>query len=172
MTAPTRVLVVCLGNICRSPTGEAALVEAAAQAGLALDVASAGTGDWHVGAPPDPRMRAAAEHAGLTLRGTAAQVDAAMLRAADLVLAMDRTNLADLERLARAHGVDVPIRLFRDHDPQVDGPHDVPDPYHGGPEGFAEVVDVCRRTARALVAELAAVDGAAGSAGSATPAGR
>jgi protein-tyrosine phosphatase len=155
VSAVTRVLVVCLGNICRSPTGEAALVEAAAAAGIELEVASAGTGDWHVGHPPDPRMRAAAQRAGLDLRGTAAQVDAAMLGAADLVLAMDRQNLADLQRIARAAGVDVPMRLFRDHDPDADGRHDVPDPYHGGPEGFDEVVDICRRTAAALVAELA-----------------
>jgi len=165
-----RVLTVCLGNICRSPTAEAALVEAAEEAGLDLEVASAGTGDWHVGQGPNPPMRAAAADAGLALRGTAQQVDPALLAWADLVLVMDRQNLADVERMATAAGVDTPVRLFRSFDPDLrrtavtateellrpdDGRYaadEVPDPYGGAPEGFAEVVRICRRTARSIVA--------------------
>lgn len=153
-TSPPVVLTVCLGNICRSPTAEAALREAAAEAGLDLEVRSAGTGGWHVGAPPDARMRRAAAQVGLHLDGTAAQVAAADLAAADLVLAMDRQNLADLERLAARSGIDTPIQLFRAYDPDADGDLDVPDPYYGGPEGFTEVVRIARRTARAVVATL------------------
>jgi len=154
-----RVLTVCLGNICRSPTAEAALVEAAAEHGLALEVASAGTGDWHLGQPPNPPMRAAAEAAGLPLRGTAQQVDAALLEWADLVLVMDRSNLADVTRIARADGVTTPIALFRRFDPEVtpDEDAEVPDPYGGGPDGFEEVVRICRRTARAIVGSWDAV---------------
>lgn len=160
---PARLLTVCLGNICRSPTAEAALVEAAAELGLDVEVASAGTGDWHLGHPPNPPMRAAAAQQGLELRGTAQQVDAELLAWADLVLVMDRSNLADVTRVANDGGVATPIALFRRFDPELDdargvdesrdgsGPDEVPDPYGGGPEGFDEVVRICRRTARAIV---------------------
>lgn len=159
----TRFLTVCLGNICRSPTAEAALVEAAAEFGLDVEVASAGTGDWHLGHPPNPPMQAAAAQHGLQLRGTAQQVDAALLAWADLVLVMDRSNLADVTRIANDGGVGTPIALFRRFDPDLDdargmdgspdgsSPDEVPDPYGGGPEGFDEVVRICRRTARAIV---------------------
>ena len=157
---PVRLLTVCLGNICRSPTAEAALVEAAAEHGLDVEVASAGTGDWHLGHEPHPPMRAAAAERGLELRGTAQLVDPRLLARADLVLVMDRKNLADVTRIATEHAVDTPIALFRRFDPEptasptFDGyaPDEVPDPYGGGPEGFDEVVRICRRTARAIVA--------------------
>jgi len=134
--APARVLTVCLGNICRSPTAEAALVEAALEAGLPMEVASAGTGDWHLGHPPDASMQAAATAEGLTLRGTAQQVDVELLRWADLVLVMDRANLADVTRIAEAAGISTPIALFRRFDPEPGGPvssqryapDEVPDP--------------------------------------------
>ena len=155
---PQRVLTVCLGNICRSPTAEAALVEAAAEVDLALEVDSAGTGDWHLGHPPNPDMRAAATAAGLELRGTAQQVDARLLEWADLVLVMDRSNLADVRSIAGREGIDTPVVLFRTFDPELpertDGryaPDEVPDPYGGAAEGFEEVVRICRRTSRALV---------------------
>lgn len=149
------VLVVCLGNICRSPTAEAALREAAAERGIDLEVRSAGTGDWHVGEPPDPRMREACREAGLELTGTAAQVTADDLAAADLVLAMDRSNLTALERLAELAGVTTPIRLFREFEEGADD-LEVPDPYYGGPQGFAEVVRMSRRAARGVVDHLTA----------------
>jgi len=172
---PGRVLTVCLGNICRSPTAEAALVAAAAESGIALEVASAGTGDWHLGQPPNPPMRAAAATVGLELRGTAQQVDAELLAWADLVLVMDRSNLADVTALARAARVDTPVVLFRAFDPEFvaeragpvsdpDEAPDVPDPYGGDAEGFDEVVRICQRTARAIVAawpDVATVGGTA-----------
>jgi protein-tyrosine phosphatase len=154
MTTPI-VLTVCLGNICRSPTAEAALREAADEAGLDIEVRSGGTGSWHVGKPPDRRMRQAAGAQDLQLTGTAEQVDAAALKAADLVLAMDRSNLRDLQSLAAAADVITPIRLFREFDPRAGDDLDVPDPYYGGPDGFVEVVDIARRTAREVVARLA-----------------
>jgi protein-tyrosine phosphatase len=153
-----RVLTVCLGNICRSPTAEAALLEAARELGVLLEVASAGTGDWHVGLPPDGRMRSAAAAVGLELRGTARQIDAGLLAWADLVLTMDRTNLHDVRRLAQEAGVDTPIVLFRASDPEATlserSTAEVPDPYYGGPQGFVDVVEMCRRTARAIVSDL------------------
>lgn len=96
-----RVLVVCLGNICRSPAGEAALKEAASEAGLDLTVDSAGTGPWHVGQKPDPQIRTAGERAGLHVDGCGRQVtEAAELEEYDLILAMDRSNLHALRQIA------------------------------------------------------------------------
>jgi protein-tyrosine phosphatase len=157
---PLRLLTVCLGNICRSPTAEAALVEAAAAAGVAVEVRSAGTGDWHVGQPPDPRMRAAADRVGLRLGGVAETVTPDAIAAADLVLAMDRANLADLRRMAEAAGLTARIELFRTFDPEPDAVRgaagdEVPDPYYGDADGFDEVVAMCRRTAGAVIATLA-----------------
>ena len=154
MTTPVSILTVCLGNICRSPTAEATLREAADAAGLEVRIDSAGTGAWHVGDPPDARMRAAGADVGLTIDGVAQRVELAALQEADLVLAMDRSNLRDLERVAESAGVRTPIVLFRDFDPQAAGTAEVPDPYYGGPDGFAEVVQICRRTSERLVAAL------------------
>lgn len=148
------VLTVCLGNICRSPTAQAAIEEAAADAGVAVEVRSAGTGAWHVGEPPDRRMTAAAAEVGLELHGHAQRVDAEALRSADLVLAMDGSNLRDLRRLADEAHITTPIHLFREFDPDAPDGDDVPDPYYGGPDGFREVVEICRRTAHVVVDRL------------------
>lgn len=149
-----RVLTVCLGNICRSPTAQAAIRDAAAGHGLELEVDSAGTGDWHIGELPDERMRAAAAAAGLTLDSRGRQVGADDLAEFDLVLAMDRDNLRVVESLERDDST-ARVELFRTWDPDADGDLDVPDPYYGGRRGFEEVVEICRRTARSLVEDLA-----------------
>jgi protein-tyrosine phosphatase len=155
MSRPPVLLTVCLGNICRSPTAAAALVQAAAAAGVEVEVRSAGTGAYHLGEPPDQRMQAAAEAVGMPLGGTAEQVDAAAIDDADLVLAMDNSNLRHLRAIAADHGLTTPIVLFRTLDPRASEPDaDVPDPYYGGPDGFDEVVTMCRRTATAVIARL------------------
>lgn len=154
-----RILFVCLGNICRSPTAEAAVREALVAEGLAhaVQVDSAGTGSWHVGSPPDARMRAAAAADGLVLEGIARQFTVDDFDRFDLVFAMDRANVRDLRELARDDVERGKVRLFRDFDPDGNGsPLDVPDPYYGGAEGFREVVAMARRTARSLVADIAA----------------
>ena len=150
---PYRILVVCLGNICRSPTAEAALREAIADAGLddRVEVDSVGTGDWHVGHGPDERMVAAAAADGLTLTGTARQIVADDVAQAHLVVVMDRQNRRDV--LAVAPDAAGKVRLFREFDPEPDA-EDVPDPYYGGDDGFAEVVRIVRRSARGLVEQL------------------
>jgi protein-tyrosine phosphatase len=152
---PKVVLTVCLGNICRSPTAEAALRAEAGARGVPLEVRSAGTGDWHVGSPPDRRMREAAADVGLDLTGEAVQLTTDDLAAADLVLAMDRSNLAGIEAMAARAGVDTEIRLYREFDPEAGDDLEVPDPYYGGPEGFVEVVAMARRAARGVVDHLA-----------------
>lgn len=149
----TRILTVCLGNICRSPVAEAAIREAAEAAGVDVEVDSAGTGAWHVGNPPDERMRAAGTAAGLQVGGRARQVDPADLVDHDLVVAMDATNLADLHALADQHGARATLRLFRSFDPDTGHDDlDVPDPYYGGPDGFTKVVDMMRPAAAGVVA--------------------
>lgn len=147
-----RIEIVCLGNICRSPTAHVVLTDRLAAAGLddRVEVVSSGTGDWHVGKPMDRRAAA-------TL--TAAGYDASRHRArqwaghgtADLTLAMDAANLADLG------GADERTRKFREFDPRRgtdEGGTDVPDPYYGGDDGFEEVLTMVERTASALVEAL------------------
>jgi protein-tyrosine phosphatase len=147
------VALVCLGNICRSPTAHVVLAEKLADAGLddRVEVHSSGTGDWHVGEPMDARAAAALSEAGYDpSRHRARQYDASWESTHDLVLAMDAQNLADLG------GRSERVRLFRDFDPVGTG-EDVPDPWYGGPEGFATVLTMVERTAAALVERFAAV---------------
>jgi len=149
------VLFVCLGNICRSPTAEGAFRHFVAETGLGdrVEVDSAGTGGWHAGEAPDRRMRQAAAAQGITVEGRARQVRADDFERFHWIVAMDRENLADLHRLAPAgHGAR--IVLLRDFDPE--GGDDVPDPYYGGARGFDEVVDIVRRSCRALFEEVRA----------------
>ena len=146
-----RILVVCLGNICRSPLAEAALRSELDAAGLSdrVSVDSAGTGDWNVGKPPDPRMLSAASATGLALSGTARQIVAADLADSDLILVMDAANLADVRALAPDESTRSKVHLFLDYAGQ--GPLDVPDPYYGDDDGFAFVVPLVREAAGAIV---------------------
>jgi len=113
---------------------------------------SAGTGAWHVGEPPDERSVAVAEANGVTLEGRARQVRPEDLERFDVVLAMDRENLRDLQRVA-ANGARARIHLLREFDPAGDG-DEVPDPYFGGPGGFEAVYRMVRRSCEALLREL------------------
>ena len=151
---PTRVLFVCLGNICRSPAAEAVFAALAAEAGATGDftIDSAGTGAWHVGEPADARMRQAAHRRGLTMTSIARQVTRDDFDRFDLLVAMDSTNAATLRRLAPA-GQASKVVLFRDYDPDAPG-EDVPDPYYDGADGFDEVLDIVTRAGRGLLADL------------------
>ncbi len=153
-TAPTRILFVCLGNICRSPAAEAAFAHLAADAGLGdrFVVDSAGTGAWHVGQPADRRMRQTAERRGLQVTSIARQVTTDDFARFDYIFAMDTDNQRTLLRLAPAEHR-AKVRLFRDLDPDGRG-QDVPDPYYGATNGFDEVLDIVTRTGRALLDEL------------------
>ncbi|KQW47821.1 protein tyrosine phosphatase [Nocardioides sp. Root1257] len=147
-----RIELVCLGNICRSPTAHVVLEERLADAGLAdlVEVSSSGTGGWHVGAPMDRRAAAALTAAGYdATRHRARQYDPAA--EVDLVLVMDDDNLADVG------GRTDRVRKFRDFDPTgstAKGGSDVPDPYYGGDDGFEEVLTMVERTASAIVDAL------------------
>lgn len=152
----TRVLFVCLGNICRSPLAEGVFRQLVRDAGLEdrIGIASAGTGDWHVGRPPDVRMIATARTHGVDLSAQRAQVlTPALLAAHDLVLVMDAENLRNARALTRDPDLTGRIALFRDFDPEP-GDRNVPDPYYGGDEGFEEVYAIVERTARAVLTHL------------------
>lgn len=148
-----RICFVCLGNICRSPTAEGVMRALVAAEGLAsrVEVDSAGTDAWHVGEPPDPRTCAAAEKRGYDLYALRArQFQRSDLERFDLVLAMDRTNLLVLQRLAGTR-TDPRIRLLRSFDATAAAGAEVPDPYSGGAADFDSVVDMCERACRGLL---------------------
>lgn len=152
----TRVLFVCLGNICRSPAAEGVFRHLVTEAGLTnrFTIDSAGTGAWHEGEKADRRMRQAAERRGIALTSIARQVTADDFERFDHVFAMDASNLRTLRSLAPPEHRDK-IRLFRDADPEAPG-EDVPDPYYGGADGFEDVLDIVTRTGRVLLDELRA----------------
>jgi protein-tyrosine phosphatase len=153
--APRRVLFVCMGNICRSPTAEGVmrkLLEERAPE-LHVEVASAGTHAYHLGDPPDPRARRAAERRGVDLsRQRARRVAVEDFAYFELVLAMDPLNRATLLELSprEFHGR---IRLLLEFAPQL-GREDVPDPYYGGGNGFEYVLDLVEEASIGLIEHL------------------
>ncbi|KQZ80391.1 MULTISPECIES: low molecular weight protein-tyrosine-phosphatase [unclassified Pseudomonas] len=149
-----RVLFVCLGNICRSPTAEGVLRHKLREAGLAgqVEVASAGTGDWHVGRAPDKRSQAAAKLRGYDLSAQRAQqVTKADFATYDLILAMDNSNLLHLKALQPAKGKAELDLFLRRYQVEID---EVPDPYYDGDQGFEQVLDLIERASDLLVIEL------------------
>jgi protein-tyrosine phosphatase len=151
-----RVLFVCLGNICRSPTAEGVLRAIATREfpALPISVASAGTANYHVGEPPDRRTVAAARRRGYDLSAQRArQVRADDFERFEYVLAMDRANLAELERQQPATA-SAQLGLFLDYAADS-GFEEVPDPYYGSVEDFERVLDLCEAGARGLLLKLA-----------------
>jgi protein-tyrosine phosphatase len=150
-----RLLFVCLGNICRSPMAEGVFADMAAQAGRRGDflLDSSGTGDWHIGNPPDGRAQAAALSRGVDISGLRArQTGARDFHDFDLILAMDRANVADLEFLAPP-GARAQVRLFMEFAPET-GVGEVPDPYFGAAGGFEEALDLIEAASRGLLKHL------------------
>jgi protein-tyrosine phosphatase len=146
-----RVLFICTGNICRSPTAEGVFFKMVREAGLAaVSVDSAGTHDYHVGDPPDPRSVAAAFRRGYDLSPLRArQVSPADFERFDLILAMDAGHLSQLKRLCHpAHAGK--LKLMMDFAGALTG-QDVPDPYYGGADGFERVLDMIEDASRGLL---------------------
>jgi protein-tyrosine phosphatase len=148
-------LFVCLGNICRSPTGEAVMRHLVYAAGLEgqIHVDSAGTGGWHVGEPPDERSARAAAARGIRMEGTARQVRVPEdFDEFDLLLAADRSNVRALLGLAPSDEDGQKVRFLREFDPACDGSDiEVPDPYYGGARGFDDVLDLVEAACQGLL---------------------
>lgn len=149
-----RIAFVCLGNICRSPMAELVLRRQIDEAGLSDRVAvrSAGTGDYHVGEPADERASATLRDAGYDAsRHRAAQFVAEDFTDVDLVLALDRSNAANLRRIAPDAASAGKIALLRAYDPTATDDLDVPDPYFGGPEGFPHALALVEQACRGVL---------------------
>jgi protein-tyrosine phosphatase len=142
-----KVLFVCTGNICRSPTAEGVLRELSKQQGVSIHVESRGTHDYHVGEPPDERAQHHAKRRGYDLSAQRARhVATDDFEAFDLIVAMDRGHLRLLQRACPPRHREK-LRLFL-------ADRDVPDPYYGGPDGFERVLDLVEEACRGLLAEI------------------
>jgi protein-tyrosine phosphatase len=152
----TRILMVCMGNICRSPSAEGVLrARLAAHPELAVEVDSAGTHDYHVGDPPDPRAIEHAARRGVAIGGLRArQVASADFERFDLVLAMDHANLARL-RARCPDGQQHKLKLLLDYAPRAEL-REVPDPYYSGAASFEQVLDLLELAADGLIDALRA----------------
>ena len=150
-----RILFVCLGNICRSPTAEAVFRAIAAREApeLELTIGSAGTADYHVGSSPDARSQEAARRRKYDMSALRArQIEAQDFARFDLILAMDRSNWLELRQLAPASARER-VRLFLEFAPDLET-NDVPDPYYGGVNGFEEVLDLIEAASLGLIRHL------------------
>ena len=160
MIRAMRLLFVCMGNICRSPTAEAVMRAVVAREGLEgeVEIDSAGIGAWHVGEPPDRRSTEAARARGIVMEGAARQVTAADFEAYDLLLAADEQNVAALRGLAPDDAAAARIVLLREFDAAsaAAGDLEVPDPYYGGPDGFEHVLDLIQAACDGLLERLRA----------------
>jgi protein-tyrosine phosphatase len=157
----SRLLFVCMGNICRSPLAEGVFAHLAHERGVRdqFTIDSCGTGGWHAGELPDPRARATAARYGIHLTHRARQFEPADLQRFDLLLAMDRANLRALQA---AGASPARARLLREFDPSIPGallagdPPEVPDPYYGSGDGFEQVYAMLRGACAGLLDALLA----------------
>jgi len=155
----TRVLFVCLGNICRSPAAEGVFVHLLEQQGLSdrFVVDSAGTGGWHVGRRADERMCAAAARRGIALTSRARQLELGDLHSFDHIVTMDGDNLAAVRALALEAGnpsAQAQISPMTSYCRIHSSTHEVPDPYYGGPQGFEHVLDLLEDACGGLLEAL------------------
>lgn len=152
---PYKIVFVCLGNICRSPTAEGIFQHLVNERGLDpyFYVDSAGTSAYHIGEPANSKSRQVAERHGVKLQSRARKFEPEDLEEFDLILAMDRENYDNLKQLDQDDKYGDKILLMRDFDPEP-GNGEVPDPYFGGMDGFQNVFEILRRSSKALLDEL------------------
>lgn len=150
-----KVLFVCMGNICRSPTAEGVFRHIVNSAGLAdkIHIDSAGTHSYHIGSTPDPRAQAAALNRNIDLSSQRARkVKGTDFNEFDYILAMDHSNYADLKDISSNDTVDR-LSLFLDF-AETASTREVPDPYYGGDQGFEHVLDLVEDASRGLLANI------------------
>lgn len=148
-----RLLFVCMGNICRSPTAKGIFDRSLAEARIAFESESAGTHDYHIGHPPDRRAVEAARRAGVDIGSdTARQFARDDFHRFDRIFAMDRANLEQIVAI-RPDDATARVQLVMELVPDY-GMEEVPDPYYGGRTGFVQVIDMLDAAAEALVREL------------------
>lgn len=155
-----RVMFVCLGNICRSPVGEAVFRYLIKERGLddKYSCDSSGTSAFHAGAEPDPRMGMTAEKHGIPMDHSAQQFTKSHYEDFDLIIAMDQSNYQNIIKVSQNHKLRPKVHMLREFDPQASSKEaDVPDPYYkGGLEAFEEVYEMVRRSCDKLIDELEA----------------
>ncbi|MGW4730082.1 low molecular weight protein-tyrosine-phosphatase [Streptomyces shenzhenensis] len=151
-----RVCFVCTGNICRSPMAESVFRARAAEAELTdlVEVDSAGTGSWHEGEGADPRAVAVLEEHGYDIDHTARRFEPSWFSRLDLVIALDSGHLKALRRMAPTEEDARKVRLLRSYDPGAGDDLDVPDPYYGGLDGFAECLERVEAASTGLLAAV------------------
>jgi protein-tyrosine phosphatase len=149
----TRILAVCAGNICRSPAAEAAIRAAAEDAGVDVEVDSAGTGSWSIGNPPHPQAVDAGARAGLQITGRARRMNRADFDRFDVIVVMDRANLRDVMESAPSLEARAKVRLFRTFDPHTVA-EEIADPYGGPKEGYETTIEQVTAAASGLIATL------------------
>jgi protein-tyrosine phosphatase len=158
LSSAMKLLFVCMGNICRSPTAEGVMRSLVTEAGMqdSIELDSAGTGAWHVGSPPDRRAAAVALSRGIVLDGSARQVTRGDLDEFDLLLAMDTANVRELRALATGERERAKVRLLREFDHAIaqDGDLDVPDPYYGSGDGFERAFDLVHAACTGLLTRV------------------
>ena len=152
---PYKLLFVCLGNICRSPSAENIMNHLIAEAGLSDKIScdSAGTSNYHSGSPPDRRMAQAAAHQGIIMTGSARQFVPADFEKFDLILVMDKANYEDILAIDRTGKYRAKVRLMCDFCRQHSD-KEVPDPYYGGQSGFTYVIDLLMDACSGLLEDV------------------
>ena len=152
----TKILFVCLGNICRSPTAEGVMQHLIENRNLQkkISIDSAGTSGWHIGERADPRSRKTAQQRGFDLHSRSRKFIAQDFQNFDYIIAMDQPNKRDILKLAASETDKNKVHLFRTFDPASQDSAEVPDPYYGGDQGFETVFDICFAACEGLLEHL------------------
>lgn len=153
---PYKIVFVCLGNICRSPTAEGVMQHLVNERGLQpyFYIDSAGTSAYHIGEPANSKAQKVANERGFELKSRARRFEAEDLDEFDLILAMDRENYENILALDINGDYSDKVKMMREFDPKADNDAEVPDPYYGGMDGFNNVFDIVQRSCENLLNEL------------------
>jgi protein-tyrosine phosphatase len=153
---PYKIVFVCLGNICRSPTAEGVMQHLVNERGLQpyFYIDSAGTSAYHIGEPANSKSQKVANERGVELKSRARRFEADDLNEFDLILAMDQENHQNILALDGNGSYSDKVKLMREFDPQTGNNAEVPDPYYGGMDGFNDVFEILYRSCDKLLSHL------------------